>query len=85
MPTKKDQITESQKYYAESFGIKPEEVVWGNAGICYGTIVVTNKDAAEKVSKKVKESGATANGGFLHGMRLGGIEENGDGNFRITH
>jgi hypothetical protein len=58
---------------AKRFGLKPDEVLFYNSGICYDRIVVTTMRAAKKVSKAVE--GRTANGGYFHGMPLGGISE----------
>jgi|GEM_PF-6926912 len=76
-------------YWAEKFGVPVDHVIWGQVGNCYGRVVVNNKESAEKISKQVRESGATANGGFLHGMRLGNINSYTDSKGRkvwdITH
>lgn len=58
---------------AKRFGLKDEEVLFYNRGICYCRIVVTTMKAARKVAKAVK--GDTVNGGMLDGMPLGGISE----------
>lgn len=62
---------ESVAYAAKEFGIKMEDVVFYNSGICYSTVVVRTEAAAKKVAKKVH--GGTVNGGWYHGMPLGGI------------
>jgi hypothetical protein len=63
----------SRRYAADYFGINFDEVVWYNGGICYSRVVVLTKEAAERVREKVKND--TVNGGYLHGMPLGGITE----------
>ena len=58
---------------AKRFGLKTEEVLFYNSGICYDRIVVTTMRVARKVAKAVE--GRTANGGYFHGMPLGGISD----------
>ncbi len=58
---------------SKRFGLKTDEVLFYNSGICYDRIVVTTMRAARKVAKAVK--GRTVNGGYLDGMPLGGISE----------
>jgi hypothetical protein len=58
---------------AKRFGLKPDEVLFYNSGICHDRIVVTTMRAAKKVAKSVE--GDTVNGGYLDGMPLGGINE----------
>ena len=72
---------ESRRWAAERFGIPFDSVVFHNSGICYDTIVVTSKEAADKVTEKVK--GQFANGGWFDGMPLGGQTEQNDGTFRV--
>lgn len=72
---------DSKRYYAKKFGITPEEIVWYHSGNCYDRIMVTTKDAAKKVARAVK--GRTANGGWYHGMPLGGFHETDEG-FDVT-
>lgn len=70
-------------YAAKEFGIPIEEVVWYHHGICYSSVVVTTQSAADKVTEHVK--GGTVNGGWFHGMPLGGQEGTGvPGQIRIT-
>jgi hypothetical protein len=64
---------EARQAGAKRFGLKPDEVLFYNKGICYDRIEVTTKRAARKVAKSVK--GDTVNGGFLDGMPLGGISD----------
>lgn len=71
--------TETQ-YAVETFGIKADEFIWYNSGICYDRIGVTTKEAAEKVSEVVKAQDRTANGGMFHGMPLGVISTYKDDN-----
>jgi len=68
------------EWLSKRFGIKAEDVLDYNSGSAYDKIWVTNRAAAEKVSKKV-ESG-TCNGGYFHGMSLGNISEY-DGKFEV--
>lgn len=64
---------EAREYGAKLFGLKAEEVLFYNRGICYDRIVVTTMQAARKVAKAVK--GETVNGGYFDGAPLGGISE----------
>jgi len=77
---------ETAKWLSERFGIPAEDVVWYNSGICYSRAIVKTRASAEKISQSVR--GDTVNGGFLHGMPLGGIsehkEENGDIYFDVN-
>lgn len=61
---------ETATWLARRFGIPIEEIYWYNGGVCYDKVVVTTKTAADKVSAVVQ--GRQANGGWLHGMPLGG-------------
>lgn len=65
-----DKEQQTKIWAAKEFGIKPEEILEHNSGICYDRIWVTTKEAADKVSKKVK--GRCVNGGMFDGMPLGG-------------
>ena len=58
---------------AKRFGLKADEVLFYNRGICYDRIVVTTMRAARKVAKSVE--GDTVNGGYFDGTPLGGISE----------
>jgi hypothetical protein len=58
---------------AKRFGLKADEVLFYNSGICYDRIVVTTMLAARKVAKSVE--GETVNGGCFDGALLGGITE----------
>ena len=66
-------FAEERELGAKRFGLKPDEVLFYNRGICYDRIVVTTMRAARKVAKAVK--GDTVNGGYFDGMPLGGISE----------
>lgn len=63
---------DTKQWVAEQFGILPADVVWYHHGSCYDRVEVTTLVAAKKVAKVVERE--TANGGFFHGMPLGGIE-----------
>lgn len=65
----------TKAYVSRRFGISLEEILFYNSGCCYSRIIVSSKRAANKVSKSVK--GQTANGGWFHGMPLGGITKQG--------
>ena len=67
-------------WVSKRFGIKPEQVLGYNSGSAYDKVWVTDKAAAEKVSKQVKKQ--TCNGGYFHGMALGAISEY-DGKFEV--
>lgn len=67
-------------WVSKRFGIKPEQVLGYNSGSAYDKVWVTDKAAAEKVSKQVEKE--TCNGGRFHGMSLGGISEY-DGKFEV--
>ena len=58
---------------AKRFGLKPDEVMFYNRGICFDRIVVATARAAKKVAKSVE--GETVNGGYFDGAPLGGITE----------
>ncbi len=73
--------TEEKNWTARKFGIKAEEVVWYHSGTCYDRVVVTTKDAANKVKRAVK--GRHAWGGWYHGMPLGSITQRTEG-FDVT-
>lgn len=76
------QRLESIKWAAARFGLSDSDVLWYNAGSCYDTVLVTSRDAADKVAKYV--AGERANGGMLDGMPLGGIVEESSSRFRVT-
>ena len=69
----RQRFEEDRRAGAKRFGLKTEEVLFYNSGICYDRIVVTTMRAARKVAKAVE--GRTANGGYFHGMPLGGISD----------
>jgi hypothetical protein len=64
---------DDRKAGAKRFGLKPDEVLFYNRGICYDRIVVTTMQSARKVAKSVE--GETVNGGYFDGAPLGGISE----------
>ena len=66
-------LADERRAGAKRFGLKFDEVLFYNRGICYDRIVVTTMQAAKKVAKSVK--GEFANGGYFDGMPLGGIRE----------
>lgn len=61
--------TESQLFASKHFGIDPSDVHYYRSGICFSTICVYTKEAADKVTNKVKDQ--IVNGGWFHGMPLG--------------
>ena len=67
-------------WVSKRFGIKPGQVLGYNSGSAYDKVWVTDKAAAEKVSKQVQKE--TCNGGNFHGMALGAISEY-DGKFEV--
>jgi hypothetical protein len=67
-----EKLAEGRAYAARRFSIPLDEVVWYNSGICYDRVVVKTREAAEKVRAAVK--GETVNGGWFHGLPLGGID-----------
>lgn len=69
----RQRFEDERRVGAKRFGIEADEVLFYNRGICYDRIVVTTMRAARKVAKSVE--GDTVNGGFLHGMPLGGISD----------
>lgn len=71
----------SRQYAVKRFGLADDEVVWYNGGTCYSRVIVTTREAAEKVAEQVK--GQYVNGGWFHGMELGGITEDGKGRFDV--
>jgi hypothetical protein len=58
---------------AKRFGLRMDEVLFYNRGICYDRIIVTTMRAAQIVAASV--AGETVNGGYFDGMPLGGITE----------
>ena len=68
---------ETQNWANQQFGISANDLIWYNGGICYNRIAVRTKAAAKKISAAVK--GQTVNGGWFHGMPLGGITKIKDG------
>jgi len=72
----KDEIDSGRKYAAQRFDIPLEEVVWFNCGASYNRVVTTTLSAAKKVAGASKNG--SCNGGFFHGMSLGGISRNGE-------
>jgi hypothetical protein len=60
----------AREWAAKEFGIPIEEVLWYHSGSCYDRIGVLTESAALKVAEKME--GKTVNGGFYHGMPLGG-------------
>ena len=78
---RKKEQKESREWAAKRFGIPAKSILFHNSGICYDTIVVKTKAAANKVSKAVK--GESANGGYFHGMPLGGQVKQNDGTIRV--
>ena len=68
---------ETQHWAMQQFGISANDLIWYNGGICYNRIAVRTKAAAKKVSAAVK--GQTVNGGWFHGMPLGGITKTDEG------
>jgi hypothetical protein len=78
-------ILNERQLGAKRFGLRVEEVLFYNRGICYDRVVVTTKQAAKKVAKSVE--GDTVNGGYFDGAPLGGITEatiNGIKGFDVT-
>ena len=68
-----EDFKQTQEWAAKRFGIPEKEVLWYNHGICYDRIGVKTKRAANKVTAKVK--GEFVNGGWFHGMPLGGQQK----------
>ena len=66
-------FAEDRERGAKRFGLKLDEVLFYNRGICYDRIVVTTWLAAMKVRKAVK--GETVNGGYFDGTPLGATTE----------
>ena len=67
---------------AEGFDIDTADVVGYHSGICYDKVWVRTREAAEKVAGVMRGRGKTVNGGWFHGMALGGITEY-DGKFEV--
>lgn len=63
------------EWLGKRFKVPATEFLWYNGGVCYSRVLVKTREAAEKVSGAVKKEGRTANGGWFHGMPLGGIEK----------
>jgi hypothetical protein len=66
-------ILDDRRLGAKRFGLRVDEVLFYNRGICYDRVVVTTMRAARKVAKSVE--GDTVNGGYFDGAPLGGITE----------
>lgn len=66
-------LADDRERGAKRFGLKLDEVLFYNRGICYDRIVVTTRQAAKEVAKSVE--GETVNGGYFDGAPLGGITE----------
>lgn len=66
-------FAEDRERGAKRFGLRPDEVLFYNRGICYDRIVVTTRRAATKVRKAV--AGETVNGGYFDGTPLGDISD----------
>lgn len=61
------------EYFAKMYGIPEVSIVTYNSGICYSTIWVTTKRAANKVAKYHRDRGDRVIGGYNHGDPLGTI------------
>ena len=59
-------------YYEKMYQIPAGTVVWYHSGNCYSRIKVNTLEAAKAVQKIA--SMETANGGYMHGVRLGSVE-----------
>jgi len=75
-----EQLASSRAYAASRFGLTPDEVIGYNSGSAYDKIWVKTRAAAERVASKV--AGEKCNGGWFHGMALGGISTH-DGIFEV--
>ncbi len=58
-------------FYEDKYGIPAGTVVWYNSGSCYSRIGVNTLQAAKAVQRIAGME--TANGGYMHGERLGTI------------
>lgn len=76
-----EELERSRDYAVKRFGIKPEEFVWYNSGICYDRIIVNTEEAALKVAAAVQ--GRSVNGGWFDGMPLGQLSPPIDGKWDI--
>lgn len=72
---------ETQQWLSEKFDIPTEDVLWYNSGICYSRILVNTEESANKVREKVKDY--TVNGGWYHGMSLGGYTKTQEGHYDV--
>jgi len=70
----KDKNPDYSAYLSKTWGIPEETIIWYHGGNCYDTVLLTTKEAADKVSEYLKKSGEKVNGGYFHGMSLGGID-----------
>ena len=61
---------DTRNWLATRFGIPEEDIIWFNNGNCYDRILVKSQQSADKVTNLVKEE--YVNGGYLHGLSLGG-------------
>lgn len=53
--------------------IKGTTPLWTNSGTCFSRVLYATEEEARKVAGVVRASGATANGGYMHGMPLGTV------------
>lgn len=61
------------EWLSKTYKIPVEDIVWYNGGICYSRVIVKTKESADKVTAVEKNN--TVNGGWFHGMPLGGQTE----------
>lgn len=66
----------TKEWASKRFCVPADNIISYNSGSAYDTIVVKNKADAKKVMAAV--AGRTANGGYFHGMELGGITKRGN-------
>lgn len=49
--------------------------IWHHSGTCYSRVMYATREEADKVAAHVRAEGETVNGGYFHGMPLGGVTE----------
>ena len=73
-------------FFEKMYQIPAGTVVWYHSGNCYSRIKVNTLEAAKAVQKIA--SMETANGGYMHGVRLGSLDiieqEDGSNHYDIT-
>ena len=65
-------IKHDYSFYEKMYKLPAGTVVWYHSGNCYSRIKVNTLEAAKAVQKFASKE--TANGGYMHGVRLGSMD-----------